>query len=137
VDFSTLNMDVIRSSETSVDTKSTRRHVPEDGNLHSHRCESFKSYTMLIMIVFTLTILARVHYISDKLVVAKLAKVLSAALSVSRIFSVDGRIIADQSGRTVSGTNCLRSLEVWDRGFESHSRHGCLYAFILFVLFCV
>jgi hypothetical protein len=26
--------------------------------------------------------------------------------------------------------NCLRSLEHWDRGFESHSRHG----FILFVL---
>jgi hypothetical protein len=25
------------------------------------------------------------------------------------------------------GTNCLRSLEHWDRGFESHSRHGCLY----------
>jgi hypothetical protein len=22
--------------------------------------------------------------------------------------------------------NCLRSLERWDRGFESHSRHGCL-----------
>jgi hypothetical protein len=27
--------------------------------------------------------------------------------------------------------NCLRSLERWDRGFESHSRHGCLCAFIL------
>jgi hypothetical protein len=31
----------------------------------------------------------------------------------------------------------LRSLEHWDRGFESHSRHGCLCLFILFVLFCV
>jgi hypothetical protein len=27
--------------------------------------------------------------------------------------------------------NHLRPLEHWDRGFESHSRHGCLYAFIL------
>jgi hypothetical protein len=27
--------------------------------------------------------------------------------------------------------NCLRSLQRWDRGFESHSRHGCLSAFIL------
>jgi hypothetical protein len=28
---------------------------------------------------------------------------------------------------------CLRSLGCWDRGFESHSRHGylCVYAFIL------
>jgi hypothetical protein len=31
----------------------------------------------------------------------------------------------------------LPSLESWDRGFESHSSHGCLYTFILFVLFCV
>jgi hypothetical protein len=28
-------------------------------------------------------------------------------------------------------TNCLPSLEHWDRGFESQSRHGCLFAFIL------
>jgi hypothetical protein len=26
---------------------------------------------------------------------------------------------------------CLRSLEHWDRGFDSHSRHGCQSAFIL------
>jgi hypothetical protein len=26
--------------------------------------------------------------------------------------------------------NCLRALEPWDRGFESHSRHGCLCAFV-------
>jgi hypothetical protein len=31
----------------------------------------------------------------------------------------------------------LRPLEHWNRGFESHSRHGCLCAFILFLLFCV
>jgi hypothetical protein len=29
--------------------------------------------------------------------------------------------------------NCLRSLERWDRGFEFHSRHGCLCV----CLFCV
>jgi hypothetical protein len=39
--------------------------------------------------------------------------------------------IADHSGRAVWGMNCLRSLESWDRGFEYHSRHGCL------CLFCV
>jgi hypothetical protein len=33
----------------------------------------------------------------------------------------------------VEGMNCLRSLERWDRGFEFHSRHGCLSVFILFV----
>jgi hypothetical protein len=36
--------------------------------------------------------------------------------------------------------NCLRSLEHWDRGFESHSMHGCLYFLRLFcvcVFLCV
>jgi poly-D-alanine transfer protein DltD len=42
--FSTLKMEAIYSSETSVDARSTQRHIPEDDNLHSHRCESLKSY---------------------------------------------------------------------------------------------
>jgi hypothetical protein len=33
-DFSTLKIKAIRSSETSVHTRSTRRHIPEDGILH-------------------------------------------------------------------------------------------------------
>jgi hypothetical protein len=33
-DFSTLKMEVIRSSKTSVHTRSTRRHIPEDSILH-------------------------------------------------------------------------------------------------------
>jgi hypothetical protein len=40
---------------------------------------------------------------------------------------------ADLSGRAVSDMNCLRSLEYWDRGFESHSRDVCL----CMCLFCV
>jgi hypothetical protein len=34
-DFSTLKMEVIRSSETAVHARSTWRHIPEDGILHS------------------------------------------------------------------------------------------------------
>jgi hypothetical protein len=41
--FSNLKMEAIHSSETSVHTRSTRRHIPEDGILHSQRCENFKS----------------------------------------------------------------------------------------------
>jgi hypothetical protein len=35
VDFSTLKMEAIRSSETSAHIRSTRRHIPEDGILLS------------------------------------------------------------------------------------------------------
>jgi hypothetical protein len=43
-DFSILKMEAIRSSETSVHTRPTRRHIPEDGFLYSHRCGNLKSY---------------------------------------------------------------------------------------------
>jgi hypothetical protein len=45
-DFYTLKMEAIRSSEMSVHTRSTWRHIPEDGILYSHRRENLKSYTM-------------------------------------------------------------------------------------------
>jgi hypothetical protein len=44
------------------------------------------------------------------------------------------RCSADRSGHVV------RSLERWDRGFESHLRHGYLYFLLLFcicVVLCV
>jgi hypothetical protein len=42
---STLKMEAICSSETSVETqRTTRRHIPEDDTLHNHRCENLKSY---------------------------------------------------------------------------------------------
>jgi hypothetical protein len=36
-----------RSSETSVDTIPTQRHIPEDGILHSHRRENLKTYNVI------------------------------------------------------------------------------------------
>jgi hypothetical protein len=42
---STLKMEAICSSETSVETqRTTRRHIPEDDTLPNHRCENLKSY---------------------------------------------------------------------------------------------
>jgi hypothetical protein len=46
-------------------------------------------------------------------------------------FSFSIRNKAGYRGRAVKGMNCLRSLERWDRGFESHSKHECLCEFIL------
>jgi hypothetical protein len=40
----TLKMEAIRSSETSVLIRATRRHLPENANHHSHRRGNLKSY---------------------------------------------------------------------------------------------
>jgi hypothetical protein len=47
-----LMMEALRSSETLVLTKATRRHIPEDGILHSHRCENLKWYIRLMMVIY-------------------------------------------------------------------------------------
>jgi hypothetical protein len=45
-DFSTLKMEAICSTETLAHTRSTRRHISEDGILHSNRRENLRSYIM-------------------------------------------------------------------------------------------
>jgi hypothetical protein len=46
--FSTLKMEAIRSSETSAHTRTTRRHSPEAGILHSHCRGNLNCYVIVI-----------------------------------------------------------------------------------------
>jgi hypothetical protein len=43
----TLMTEAIHSSETSIHTRAAWRHIQEDGFLHIHRRENFKSYIAL------------------------------------------------------------------------------------------
>jgi hypothetical protein len=47
----TLMMEALRSYETSVLTRATQRNIPEDGILHSHRCEILKSYLSHLLVI--------------------------------------------------------------------------------------
>jgi hypothetical protein len=40
--------DVIRSSETSVHIRTTRRHIPEDVNIHNDRYDNLKAYNCVM-----------------------------------------------------------------------------------------
>jgi hypothetical protein len=58
---STLKMEAIYSSETSVATQQTIRHIPEDDTLHNHRCENLKSYEVF-KCPLVLVIIRVIHY---------------------------------------------------------------------------
>jgi hypothetical protein len=50
-ELSTLKMEAICSSETSVDTqRTTRSHFAEDDTLHNHLCVNLKSYIVTLFV---------------------------------------------------------------------------------------
>jgi hypothetical protein len=60
---STLKMEAICSSETSIEARRTTRHpIPEDDTLHNHRCENLKSYCTMVTCVPPALTLKCLHF---------------------------------------------------------------------------
>jgi hypothetical protein len=60
----TLMMEAVGSSETSFHTRATRRNIPEDTILHSHRLVDLKSYMTVIGSTETLVNFIGQHYVT-------------------------------------------------------------------------
>jgi hypothetical protein len=56
VSIITVMMEAVRTSETSVYSKATRRYIPEGSHLHTRRRENLKSHLTSLLLKFQRTI---------------------------------------------------------------------------------
>jgi hypothetical protein len=64
-----LMMEVARTSETSIDIQlRTLQYIPDNFELHTRRCENFKSHTALVLIQSTSALMMEVVCSTEKFV---------------------------------------------------------------------
>jgi hypothetical protein len=94
-DFSTLKMEAIRSSETSVYTISTRCHIPEGGILHSHGHENLKSSYKPNSVCRLLLLVSCLAYSSTLKIEAICSSETLACLRTTRHYNPEDRTFQD------------------------------------------
>jgi hypothetical protein len=79
----TLMMEALNCSETSVLIRTTRRNVPEDSNLHSHRRENLKAYNQKSVVRRTNP--RRAHNFINRLLLHMEAGVVYCSIAARRV----------------------------------------------------
>jgi hypothetical protein len=122
--FSALKMEAILSSETSVYTRFIQHHIPEDGILHSQRCENLKSYKKKlyfmklslrhVLILFCVFTLSPQHVLTYY---KRIVKWFGTVCYSVVLFHVSRYFVKDSSGRYYGHCNYLLKTTLFSKSF--------------------
>jgi hypothetical protein len=136
-----LSIELLRHSN-----KSKRHSIAACSILQQLTVKEIYHYTVLLNLTIAVVSRAqfacyRIPYHCTVLLNLSVAVVSRAQFACYRIpyhgwFELMIILNADHRGCAMWRKKCLHPIEHWDRGFESHSRYGCLYIFCVCVVLC-